>query len=805
MIDSTRIARQGTAVPSLPDHFCLEDLRIDLGQQRVQRDAIDIPLPKLSFDALLALARCAPRLISVDDLMSQVWPGLVVNPETVAQRIKLLRDSLGDDPRNPRYIASLRGRGYRLLPAVVPVVAPKPVVAAEAILPPPQFDCEPTSVVLTTTELATKPPVSGLWSRRMLFMAIACIFAVGATALLWHLRRSARQGVADLASDSQVTVTGLPSRTVAVLPFDDLSIKHDNGQLALALPEMVLQRLGSIKELIVIARSSSFVFIGRQVDAREIGRRLNARYLVEGALQRTEDHLRVTAQLVDAQTGEQVRSLKFDRQLRDIFDLQDDIAGQLATALRVQLLGADLNRVDRSKITSFDAYLSYLDAEALLNRWTVADAERGAAELEHAVKIDPTFALGYAELARARWLVHFLSSTADPDGAEILPLANKALSLDPRLGEAYAIRGQLTIQRDPKAAEADFRRGIELAPNYGPGYEMYAEALRDNLERPEEGLAMIERAIQIDPVAPRNLYIKGLYLWSDKHQDEAAEQYFVQALAVGPEFPPAIARLATLRWEKGEIAESIKLIERALRVESRATWIRDLACAMYLDVGDRQAAGNVAVGVPQKSASTVMLAAYDRHFRSAVGLRGEWIERFSAARYAYYISVYAVAEQAGFADDKIPVLRKTLSLNEGLQNVVLPDNVDISGVFELGRLLSKRSDRSEFVRLIGALKAWADRMEDHSGIMHAEVQALAGERNAAIESLTADLRKEHSSEWWVRERDPILAPLRNDPRFIALLDVEHERVANQRKLLEQLRQQGDVPRRLVGSASPPGD
>jgi TolB-like protein/DNA-binding winged helix-turn-helix (wHTH) protein/Tfp pilus assembly protein PilF len=804
MSDSNRIARQGSAVTSLPDHFCLDDLRIDLGQQRVQRDGIDIPLPKLSFDVLLALARCAPRLISVDDLMSQVWPGLVVNPETVSQRIKLLRDALGDDPRNPRYIAGLRGRGYRLLSAVVPGVAPEPVVAAEANLPLPQFDCEPTSVVPTTTELATKTAVSGLWSRRILFMAIACIFAVSATALLWHLRRSPRQGAADLASDSQVTVTGLPSRTVAVLPFDDLSIKHDNGQLALALPEMVLQRLGSIKELIVIARSSSFVFIGQQVDARDIGRRLNARYLVEGALQRTEDHLRVTAQLIDAQTGEQVRSLSFDRQMRDIFDLQDDIAGQLATALRVQLLGADLNRVDRSKSTSFDAYLSYLDAEALLNRWTVADAERGAADLEHAVKIEPTFALGYAELARARLLVRFLSTTATPDSAEFLPLVNKALSLDPRLGEAYAIRGQLTIQHDPKAAEADFRRGIELAPNYGPGYEMYAEALHDDLNRPQEGMAMIERAIQIDPVAPRNLYIKGLYLWFDKDQQETAEQYFVQALAVGPEFPPAIARLAMLRWEKGEIAEGIKLVERALRVESRATWIRDLACAMYLDVGDRQAAGSVAVGVPEKSASTVMLAAYDRHFRSAAGLRGEWLEQFIASKYAYYISVWAVAEQAGFADHNIPALRKELSLNEGLQNVVLPNDVDRVAVFELGLLLSRRSDRSEFARLIVALKAWADRIEDHSGIMHAEVQALAGERNAAIESLTVDLRKDHSNEWWVRERDPVLAPLRNDPRFMALLDIEHERVAKQRKLLERMRQQGDVPRRSVRGTSSPG-
>ena len=344
----------------------------------------------------------------------------------------------------------------------------------------------------------------------------------------------------------EVSVVGLPPRTVAVLPFDDLSLNRNNGQLALGLSEMVLQRLGSVKELLVIARSSSFAFSGQQIDARDIGHRLAARYLVEGTVQHADDRLRVTAQLIDAQTGRQLRSLSFDRQLKDIFDIQDDIAGQVAAALEVQLMGADLNRVDRTRSTSLDAYLGYMRAESLLNRWTVADADRAATELERAITLDPGFALGYAELARAKWLAHWLRTSSTRDGTPLLGLIDKALALDPQLGEAHSIRGHLRNSADPKGAAADFRRGLELAPNYGPGYEMYAEALHGALGRPQEAMAMIERSMLIDPIAPRGYYMKGLYLWLDRGAAEEAQHWMLKALEVGPEFPPALARLGAI-------------------------------------------------------------------------------------------------------------------------------------------------------------------------------------------------------------------------------------------------------------------
>jgi len=772
-----------TAV-SLPDRFAIADLCIDLGLQRVQRDGADISLPKLSFDVLLALARAAPRLVSVDQLMSQVWQGLVVNPETVSQRIKLLRDALGDDPQAPRYIAGLRGRGYRLLPAVIPLAAR----AASPIAQP--------SSPLAATDIGgprSKPaPPGGARTRRILTMMIAGVVVAAAGTAFWrHQIRSERAAGAN-AGPTQVTVTGLPPRTVAVLPFDDLSIKRDNGQLALAVPEMVLQRLGTVKELIVIARSSSFAFIGQQVDAHEIGKRLSARYLVEGALQRVDDRLRITAHLVDAQTGADLRSLSFDRHLNDIFELQDDIAQQIAETLRVQLLGADMYRVDRSRGTSLEAYLSYLDAQALLNHWTTKDAKQGVMELERAIKLDPTFALAYAELARARHLNDFLSTgNEESDRANLLPLVNKALALDPRLGEAYSMRGNL--QADFKEADADFRRGIELAPNYGPGYQMYAEALWDEPGHEADAMAMIEQAIAIDPIAPRNYYIKARLLLSEGKSPQA-EQYFAKALAVGSDFPPAIARLAEVRWYSGQTAEGIKLIERALRAESEAYWLRILACAMYLDAGDRQAAASVAESMPPNSDTTVMLAAYDRDFGKAAVHEGEWAYEIGPTVYSYWVSRETVAIQSGAIDQTI----------ESLEWSKNPTSLDaFAPALVLAHLLKVRGKRAELALLLPKLKEYADRNEPEPGAFHGLVQFLSGDNQAAIDSITAGFRRGHSVAWWVRERDPMLTELRDDARYRAGFQMEFERAAKQRKLLEEMRDKGEVPRRSGPSITAP--
>lgn len=298
-----------------PRCYTVGDLTVDEGQSRVTRVGVDLPLPKLSFDMLVALGRAAPNVVSLDTLMDQVWPGLVVSLETVSQRVKLLRDALGDDPKNPRYIVGVRGRGYRLCVSVV---------ASAPLIPEQDVSTAPTLIPLIS-------PAPRHSFRRVIAATIGAA-AIVVTALLWWMISGARS---DPSSD-RVVVTAAPPRSIAVLPFENLSNSPADHAMSLGVPEAVLHQLASLNELIVVARTSSFAYHGDQ-DARTIGRELNTRYLLEGSVQSASGRLRVTTRLVDTVSGTDVWSMRFDRAREDVFALQDEIATQVARALQLSL------------------------------------------------------------------------------------------------------------------------------------------------------------------------------------------------------------------------------------------------------------------------------------------------------------------------------------------------------------------------------------------------------------------------------------------------------------------------------------
>jgi transcriptional activator of cad operon len=411
------------------DTYRVDDLRIDAGRRIISRDDAEIPLPRLSFDLLLALVQAAPNVVSLDEFMERVWPGLVVNPETVSQRVKLLRDAIGDDPRNARYIAGVRGLGYRLLPSVVREEVSRQADSESAKTdqrPPP----EPTSDVGAPGQ----KPGRRLSTAALLVLGIMA-FAIGVAVFLHkHPRQDAR------ALDE-----GTGTRTVAVLPFDNLSGASEKDYIAVGLSEMVLNRLSTMPSLQVVARTSSFALQGMNLEAKEIGRRLHADYLVQGRVQQSGETLRLTAQLIDVNSGQQIKALHLDRSLRELFSIEDEIADSVA-----------------------------------------------AAHFRRAIDIDPKFAAAYSSLADAQRWIKQSSSELDHDAQnEINALVTKAITLDPGLGEAYVERA--TFDEGVVRAEADFRKGLELSPSYGLGYTYFAENLYD-WNRSEEAQRVLDRA-----------------------------------------------------------------------------------------------------------------------------------------------------------------------------------------------------------------------------------------------------------------------------------------------------------------------
>lgn len=401
-------------------------------------------LPKLSFDLLIALIEAAPAIVSIDALMDRIWPGLVVSPETVSQRVKLLRGALGDDPKSARYIAGVRSRGYRLVASVEPIVA-----ASAAPEPLPQLR------VISR-------------GRAIAFVSAALIAAI-AGLVLW---RAASDTSAERAAASQANAA-TPVRSIAVLPFVDMSAAGDGEILAFGIPETILHQLASLPELLVIARSSAFAFQGRSQDAREIGRKLNARFLLEGSVQRDAQRLRVTTQLIDTTTGEQVWSMRFDRTPQDVFAMQDEIALAVARALQLSLDPAITEKLTGQGTTNFDAYLAYLQGRAVMAKWRVADMDEAALHFSRAIQLDPSFAPAYVELAAAQLRQAEFEVTDDrqerfaaalSSGTELI---DKALELDERNGQAYVERASFKAFTDrqipPYLYSHDWRRAGEAA------------------------------------------------------------------------------------------------------------------------------------------------------------------------------------------------------------------------------------------------------------------------------------------------------------------------------------------------------
>ena len=325
--------------------YVIGDLRLDIGRQRVTRGAAVIPLPRLSFNLLVALARAAPDLLSCGELLEQVWPKAVVNPETVNQRVRLVRAALGDDAYSPRYIEGLRGRGYRLIPPVHSESAESPDTDPRIEQPATAAVAADSAAVsagaqdpanLSATVAAQKPLPFRATPAAALLLSGLIVTLIAVTASVWALRHEPL-----LSAATDVGIQAGQQLAIAVLPFQNLSPTADDGYIALGITDAVQQRLASVPQLIVVARSAPFARGVSSPSALEAGRLLAVRYIVEGSTQRKQNRLRVTAHLIDTQANREIWSLKLERRADALFEVQDEVADQISRQLTVILKSRD--------------------------------------------------------------------------------------------------------------------------------------------------------------------------------------------------------------------------------------------------------------------------------------------------------------------------------------------------------------------------------------------------------------------------------------------------------------------------------
>lgn len=790
------------------------DLTVDAGRVVVSRAGEMLPLPKLTFDLLLALIERAPNVVSLDELLDRVWVGVVVSPETVSQRVKLLRDALGDDPREPRYVAGVRGRGYRLIPAVERVTSSSdPATGGEApAAAPPSTDAP-----APTTYAA--PRAQHSMRRRVLAMPAVLLLLAGLVAAtsIWVWRAS-REGAGPDAP-TPADVAKLPARSVAVLPFRDIVGEADNKVLAEGVAESILHQLATVKGLTVIARTSSFFFGNRPESVAEIGRALGARYLLEGSVQSEGSKLRVTAQLVDVSTGSQVWSLQFDRALEDVFRIQDEIALEVARALELALDGARGQWASRDR-PGYDAYLAFLRGRALLAGLRASDLPAAVASLESAVALEPGFASAYVLLARAR--VALAEYRAQPvDYAEVMAvvrdaegLVDKAIELEPSDGAAYVERGFLKAFTDLAAADADFRHGMALAPSLARAYEGLAAVLFESIARRREALGFIEQARRLDPIDPRLAVTHAVYLAYGRADMDGASRTLHSVLDRDPLYVPALLRLAEVEWGgRAAMADSAWLAEQALALDPDSVFIRRLLVQVYLDLGDEAAARSVIdeSPVPDETAR-LLVHVHRREWREAGEIAEALVEsgRISPIQEkAVALALRMWGRATGDTVAAVDLLEEWSgvvwqhgeplpgnSLSMRLDLTALAEMLQVSGDEARARKLAEEvlRDTDQQVGQLGRPDVWVNQAR-------AAALLLLGRTDEALEVMLRLARAGFTLHDWrsTLELDPVLDPLRADPAYRKALATAREHAATERSRLEGMRREGRVPPRGADS------
>jgi TolB-like protein/DNA-binding winged helix-turn-helix (wHTH) protein/Tfp pilus assembly protein PilF len=808
---------------SMPDMagelFIAGDLHVDVGQQRVTRAGSKITLPDLSFQLLLALIRVAPNVLSNDLLMARVWPGLIVSPETVAKRVNLLREALGDDAKDPRYIAGVRNRGYRLVAAVSPAIRPTPPV--EDPLPAPVVVTQPDE--LSTQDTAAIEPRIVTAKPRWIWWLVLPVLVAAIFAIAIGVRKADRGHTAGAQPTPQnplleAGAIGARARTVAVLPFDNISADAADAYLAQGLPEMILNRLSRMEKLSVIARNSSFALPTKNIDSSEIGRRLNSGFLIGGSVQREADRLRVAVHLVDTAAGTLIWSAHFDRGLHDIFSIEDEIADQIAGALAVRLGDREPKPPAEARSANLEAYLAFLRGRTLLGRLTVAESEAAAPYFERTIALDPTFAPAYASLYDARM------QAADQRRENLRlvrqryrHLIDRSLELDPKLGAAYFARAMWgDYPRDASATsdnplivalERDFRQGAALDPSNGRGLEAYAEFLRWELERPEESNSVLKRALWVDPMSPRARFADATFSLGDNGV-RTFEQKALQVLELDPNFVPALQSYGWFRWLiEGKLAEAIQIIEHAIALDPKNSLSLHAAMRVYLDLGDAEAARAVVAGMPPSARATGLLAMHDGDWRRA-GLAAYdeegWTRDDDHCELWQSEALRDYALKTGELNRAITFIKSKYYFADAPAAHLQVCN--FGAAVHLSQLLAAAGHAEQAAALRRAASSWNDANEAKylasSRSVRAGVLLLDGKQDAALVELAESFRSGFYARWWYTiDYDPLWLPLHGDARFQAIAADVRRYVDAQRRELEALRQRGDLPRRADPAAA----
>jgi len=533
--------------------------RVELRAGEILKNGRRIRLPEQPFQILTILLEHPGEVVTRDELRQRLWPAdtFVDFDHGLNNAIKKLRDVLDDSAENPRYIETLPKRGYRFIAHVENGAQLVPAFGEESQLAP-VLPAEPT-LPKSAQAAGTKSSRAARPRRRLgiqigLATATAMfVLAIGLNLGGWRDRLLGRPAPESI-------------RSIAVLPLQNLTGDPGQDYFVDGMHEELIAGLGSISALHVISRTTMTKYKQTKMDLPEIARQLNVDAVLEGSVRRSETQVWITMQLIHASADRHLWTKTYQRTVREVPLLQGDVARAIVQEIENKVTPQEKARLAQDRAVNPEAYEAYLRGRSLL----FSSNEKAAAYFETAIEKDPNYAAAFAGLSYS----YSLRGAGPLRGREAMVLAEaaarKALALDETLAEAHAALGvvKYRYQWDWQGAEAEFRRAIELNPNFAEGHRSYSTYLRV-LRRCSEALSVGRRTHALDPLSPGIHTELAINLDCLRRHDEAAAE-LKKALEADPQDAGALRLIGFMQLEKGQAREAIASYEQGVSVSKRS-------------------------------------------------------------------------------------------------------------------------------------------------------------------------------------------------------------------------------------------
>jgi TolB-like protein/DNA-binding winged helix-turn-helix (wHTH) protein/Tfp pilus assembly protein PilF len=863
------------------------EYQLDTQTRTLQREGRRIPVQSKAFDLLAYLIERRERVVSSNELLDALWPGLHVTPAALSTAVQKARQAVGDDGEHQAVLQTEHGKGFRFVAEVTDLtpwetdlsmpeadpsvpeaaqpnqgtapptpetnqpgsagVAQLPLIAelkrrnvfrvaaaygivawllvevASVVLPtfeapnwvmkvltflvilgfPPAlilawvFELTPEGIKLETAVDRAKS-ITRQTGRKLDFaiiglLAIALIFVV----VDQYVLEAEPKHAVVAAEPVPVAEPVARGKSIAVLPFVNMSADADQEYFADGISEELLNTLAQFEDLRVVGRTSSFSFKGSDADLTEIGETLNAGAILEGSVRMAGDRVRITAQLVDAKDGFHRWSETYDRELTDIFAIQTEIATAIADALE---------RLATPPTENLEAYQAYLLGKQHVAKFNNATLAESIDHYQRAIELDPNFALAYAGLAEGYfWQTAISGLPRDQTNAKAKAAIDKAIALDDQLGEAYAMLATLKHEEnDIEGAEAAFQRALELNPNYATTHNWYGFLLRD-ASRPEEALASDRKAVELDPLSAVAIISVGLALNHLGRFDEALVQ-FEKALEIDPDFAGAHDIAAHYWLVEGKLDEAVVWIAKDLSLDPGSPIFSASLGMLFLDLGDPNE-GEYWI----KRSSELGPGRFwpDRAMQLLRVYKGDEVAEWNHGKGTVEIS--PLGDEVDWPNltllpghelrwGRYPEGRLAYATSySGLLNRDAPkvDNWNYQAAIDLALVLSRAGEQAHADLLLNRSLQYIQPLprlgEAGYGIADVEIYALQGNKPKALWALRQAIDEGWRGLWWYfLEHDPNLESLHDEPEYRAMVAEIETDMAEQLAHVREMKRNGEL-------------